>query len=248
VVILAIDTVTRSGSLALLDDRTCDTFVGDPSRTHAERLPGEATRLLGRQGRALCDVDLFVVVAGPGSFTGLRVGMAVAQGFALACGRPLATVPTLDAMADAWIRSDSTKGAATVVACLDGQRNDLFFAGWRVSAHEPIEAATSLVAPTVGTAEELAAQVQSLPAPTSLVGMGLERHAPALSAIDAVPVPMPGTLAEAAARIAARRRDLAAHPHAARPLYLRRPDAVLARERHALASESTPAATKTSSS
>jgi tRNA threonylcarbamoyladenosine biosynthesis protein TsaB len=247
VVILAIDTVTRTGSLALLNDERCDSFVGDPSRTHAERLPGEALHVLERHGRTLRDVDLFVVVAGPGSFTGLRVGMAVAQGFALACGRPLANVPTLDAMADAWIRSTGQDRPATVVACLDGQRDDLFFAGWRVSAREPIEAAIPLIAATVGSVAELAAHLTSVAAPLSLVGVGLERHASALAAIDAVPVPMPGTLAEAAARIAARRPELAAHPHAARPLYLRRPDAVLARERHARASEAARAGTKTSS-
>src|SRR5690242_8475029 len=102
-VVLAFETVTREGSLALLTDAGCVVRVGDPARTNGERLPGDVLTLLADCGRTLADVDRFAIVAGPGSFTGLRVGMAVVQGLALVTGRPVTPVPTLDAIAEGWL-------------------------------------------------------------------------------------------------------------------------------------------------
>ena len=81
--VLALETVTRAGSVALMDGDVCETTTGDPARTHGERLPHDVTDWLARHGKSIADVDLFAVIAGPGSFTGLRVGIAAIQGFAL---------------------------------------------------------------------------------------------------------------------------------------------------------------------
>src|SRR5438552_1305998 len=97
-VILALETVTRRGSLALVTGDQCDARPGGTTRTHAERLPLEAVALLADHGLTLREVDRFAIVAGPGSFTGLRVGMAAVQGWALAGGRQVVPVPTLEAM------------------------------------------------------------------------------------------------------------------------------------------------------
>src|SRR4030095_8364971 len=79
--LLALETVTRAGSLALCDgDGSCASGQGDARLTHGVRLPGELLRFLATQDRSLGDVDAFVVVTGPGSFTGLRVGLAPASG------------------------------------------------------------------------------------------------------------------------------------------------------------------------
>ena len=73
--ILALDTTSRAGSVALARDAgVLDQQRGDPSRTHGERLPGDIGDLLERHGLTVADVDLYAVAAGPGSFTGLRVG------------------------------------------------------------------------------------------------------------------------------------------------------------------------------
>src|SRR5215472_15972812 len=104
-VVLALETVTRAGSVAVLDGATCHATTGDPTRTHGERLPHDATAWLSRFGHTLADVELFAIISGPGSFTGLRVGMAAIQGFALSRGRQVVAVPTLDALALGWLWS-----------------------------------------------------------------------------------------------------------------------------------------------
>src|SRR5688500_8797889 len=101
-VILALDTVTRAGSMALLDGDVCHARAGDPATTHTERLPAEWIDWLEQHGRRLEDVDLLAVVTGPGSFTGLRVGIAAVQGLALAGRKRAIGVPTLEALVAAW--------------------------------------------------------------------------------------------------------------------------------------------------
>jgi tRNA threonylcarbamoyladenosine biosynthesis protein TsaB len=234
-VLLAIETVTRRGSLALLTGAGCDARAGGSERTHVERLPGDALALLADHRLSLADVDRFVVVTGPGSFTGLRVGIAAVQGFALVAGRQVAPVSTLEAIAEGWrvAAHDRRLAPGTVVtACLDGQRGDIFFAAWSLSAGQPIEQAAVMIPPSVGAADELA----RLPGITSsvLVGLGMERHADALASHELRVEAGPVNLAEVAVMMAARRPELDVAPHALRPIYIRRPDAVLARERAGL--------------
>src|SRR5438046_705271 len=86
--VLALDTTTRAGSVALVEDgRVLDERAGDATRTHAERLPAELLARLDAGDLTLADVDLFAVASGPGSFTGLRIGIATMQGLAFVGGR-----------------------------------------------------------------------------------------------------------------------------------------------------------------
>ena len=87
-VILALDTTTKAGSYALWrGDALVEQRPGDAARTHAERLPGDLADLLAAHGLTVKDVDLYAVASGPGSFTGLRVGVATIQGLALVHGK-----------------------------------------------------------------------------------------------------------------------------------------------------------------
>jgi len=98
--ILSLDTTTRAGGCALLrDDRVLREHSGDGSRDQAERLPGDLTVLLEHEAVALDAIDAFAVATGPGSFTGLRVGIATMQGLAMATGKPLIGVSAFDALA-----------------------------------------------------------------------------------------------------------------------------------------------------
>src|SRR5262245_38198388 len=100
--VLALDTTTRAGSVALVeDDRVVDERLGDAACTHAERLPRELLALLDARGVALTAVDLFAVASGPGSFTGLRIGIATIQGLALVGRRRVVGVAALEALAHA---------------------------------------------------------------------------------------------------------------------------------------------------
>jgi tRNA threonylcarbamoyladenosine biosynthesis protein TsaB len=100
--LLALDTSTLAGGVALAEgERTVGAYVLDVRATHSERLLAAVDRLLGDAGWAPHDLDGLAVAVGPGSFTGLRIGLATAKGLALALSLPVAAVPTLDAMAAA---------------------------------------------------------------------------------------------------------------------------------------------------
>jgi len=232
-VVLALDTVDRAGSLALVSGGRVRAEAGDPARTHGQRLPAEILDLLAGEGLTVRDVDLFAVVAGPGSFTGLRVGIATIQAMALAADRRVVAVPTLEAMVAAW-QGDRAVPPTVVAPCLDGQRGDVFFAAYHAGSTAGTAGWPVRLAPAVATPDEavrvIAARMQG--DDVVLVGSGARKHAAAFlsvrgARIEAATMP----LAAAAARIAIARQTTAVRPHALQPVYIRRPDAVIARER-----------------
>src|SRR5947208_11628900 len=128
-VVLALDTTTPAGSVAFVeDDRVEDERRGDASRTHAERLPGEVVNVLDARGLSAADVDLFAVAAGPGSFTGLRIGIATIQGLALTTGKRIVAVSALEALA----QSAGSAPGTFIAAWMDACRHDVFAALYRV--------------------------------------------------------------------------------------------------------------------
>ena len=98
--VLAVETSTLSGGSALLDgERVVGEYTLDVRVTHSERLMAAIDQLLSDAGWTARDLDGIAVTVGPGSFTGLRVGLSTVKGLALALAIPVAAVPTLDAMA-----------------------------------------------------------------------------------------------------------------------------------------------------
>jgi tRNA threonylcarbamoyl adenosine modification protein YeaZ/ribosomal-protein-alanine acetyltransferase len=230
-VILALETATRAGSLALIAPDGRHAEAGDATRTHGVRLPRELLDFAARHGRAVSEIDYLAVVSGPGSFTGLRIGLATIQGMAMTTGKLVIPVPTLDALAAAW--SDAHPGQPSrLVACLDGARDDVFFAVFDCSGTTRLE---TVVPASVASPAEAASRISALGEGTPLViaGDGVARYGPVLSA--ALPHASLDTghwnLALGAAILAEARTAEAVQPHALRPLYVRRPDAVLAKER-----------------
>ena len=241
--VLALDTSTPAGSVALVRDAEllgCRT--GDPSRTHGERLPGELLALLAEHGLAVEAVDVFAACCGPGSFTGLRVGLATVQGLALVNGRPLMTVPTLEAVARAaWLASEDAARAPLAGAWMNAHRGEVFAALYEA----PPEAAAGTAA-AAGPLVELAAPVAAAPEAAlrqwrdvlqgdgrqvAVIGDAVESARPLLERELGGSLLLGGDLpplAPIAARLAVEGRA-AGSPHAARPLYVRRPDAELAR-------------------
>jgi tRNA threonylcarbamoyladenosine biosynthesis protein TsaB len=235
--ILALDTTTRGGSLALMrNGRVLEVFAGDPGRTHATRLPGDILACLARHGSTLGDIDLYGVAVGPGSFTGLRIGIATIQGLAFASGRPVVGVSALDALVEAADAPGQTGESAGRLraAWIDAQRGEVYgcLYRWTVNRWAP------LTGPMVNQpAEMLADWADTLGgAPVEFVGDGatayvaeLERLLEARARLI-TPAPL---LAAAIASLAERGAadGLAGAPHRIRPLYVRRPDAELARER-----------------
>src|SRR5215467_1179499 len=127
--VMALDTTSRAGSVALVDDgRIVDERAGDASRTHGERLPGELEAL----GVEWSTVDVFAVCAGPGSFTGLRIGIATIQGLALVGGRLVVGISALEAVAQ--LASRDLADGDTIGVWIDAQRSEVFSALYRVAA------------------------------------------------------------------------------------------------------------------
>lgn len=119
--ILAIDTATRAGSVALV--RAGEVLAlqsGDTEASHSIDLIANVESCLDIIGAKLVDVDLFAAASGPGSFTGLRIGLATVKSFAISVGRLCAGVPTLAAIAYAAGPSVRT------VALLPAGRGEVF--------------------------------------------------------------------------------------------------------------------------
>ncbi len=98
--ILAIDTSTMLGGIAIMDESLliAESRLNVRS-THSERLMTEIEHCLKQSGIKISDIDVFAVAAGPGSFTGLRIGLSTVKGFYYATGKPIVSVPTLEALA-----------------------------------------------------------------------------------------------------------------------------------------------------
>jgi tRNA threonylcarbamoyladenosine biosynthesis protein TsaB len=230
--ILALDTTARTLSCALAhDDVVLSERSSDDSQPHGARLPRELMDLLEDTGLALPAIDVYAVATGPGSFTGLRVGIATMQGLAFAAGKPLIGVSALDALAaidrvDPKSASHQTSLIATLV---DAWRGEVYAALY--------EDGSQIKPPTV---EDPAVWIQDLPRrPTRFLGDGAAKYREVIGRIMGenghIADPPSPRLAGIIATLAfnAVRAGHRPPPHAIRPLYVRRPDAELARHRRA---------------
>lgn len=213
-------------------DQVLAEIAGDATRQHAERLPRDLNRVLDAAGVGLDEVELLAVGAGPGSFTGLRVGIAAVQGLASSRGLRVVPVSTLDALAAAAVRRGAAAGRL-VAAWIDGQRGEVFAALYAAGDLVPLVAASA--APPRQTIERWQAAIGGRPVHFS--GDGAVRYRDDIDdllgdrAEVCAEVPL---LAATIAGIAASDPARAVSPHAIAPIYVRRPDAELARERGAL--------------
>jgi len=125
--ILGIETSTKTGSVAIVsEDGVVAQYSLNIEVTHSERLMSTIDRVLKDTGLAVHDLDGFSVAIGPGSFTGLRIGLSTVKGLALATGRPIAAVPTLQALA--W---NLPYCAYPVCTLLDARKNEVYASLYR---------------------------------------------------------------------------------------------------------------------
>lgn len=128
--ILAIETSTMLGGVAVIDETAGLIFESrlNVRTTHSERLMTEIAQALKQSGLKITDIDVFAAAIGPGSFTGLRIGLSTVKGFAYATGKPVVSVPTLEAFA--WNFPYSRYQVCTM---LDARKNEVYAAIFRWS-------------------------------------------------------------------------------------------------------------------
>jgi len=212
--VLAVDTTTERGSVAVTED---DCVRGEiriaSSEGHSRRLLPAVDFLLQSLGLRPGDVEAFAVTTGPGSFTGLRVGLSTVQGLALGAGRPCLGMSALDVLA---ARIAGTAPAS--MALMDAYRGEVYGAVYDgeggIVGRASVERAEALVART--------------PAVTAFVGDGAQLHRELIVSLRprALFPPRSLFLAGTLGRLAAARlkRGEGVAPAELRPLYLREPD------------------------
>lgn len=174
--ILAVDTATEACSAALL--------VGDKLFSRWEEAPRDHTRkilpmvqaVLEDAGISLSDLDAIAFGRGPGSFTGVRIGISVAQGLAFGAGVPLIGISTLAAMAQGAYRLD---GAQQVLTAIDARMNEVYF-----GRYELIDGRMQLVGDEVVSEPAALVDARGKQAgPVTCVGTGFETYGETLSGL-----------------------------------------------------------------
>ena len=217
--LLALDSATSVSSAALCDDAggILGYRRGDEGPDQADRLIELIDGVLRDAGLDYGGIDVIAVNRGPGSFTGIRAGVAAARGLALATGRPVVAVNSLEALAAVL----GPQSAGTIVAALDARRGQVYL---QMFDHELV----ALGEPRAAVPESV--RLAGLQAPIRLAGSGapLVRAAPPDEVAvlqESVPTDALGVARRAIARLAAGERPV---PGATvKPLYLRPPDARL---------------------
>jgi tRNA threonylcarbamoyl adenosine modification protein YeaZ len=214
-ILLAIDTAASLCAACVYDSAAGQELgreVIDIGKGHAERLIGAIDGALGEAGMRYKDLDRIGVSIGPGSFTGVRVGVATARGLALALGVPAVGVNTLEALA---AEAHEKLPDRAVLAAIDGRRGDLYCA-----AYAPNGAV--LAAPAAVSRPEAVALARRFEA--ALAGNGSDAVLAEAGEKLPVDIGLRGATADIAfyARIAAANDATAEKP---KPLYLRGADA-----------------------
>ncbi|MDP9642549.1 tRNA threonylcarbamoyl adenosine modification protein YeaZ [Actinopolyspora lacussalsi] len=216
--VIALDTSTpavTAGLVELADTRPhslAERVTVNP-RAHGELLTPQLLDVLAEGGHQLGEVDAIVVGAGPGPFTGLRVGMVTAAALGHASGTRVYPVSSLDAIAA------RTEGNSPLLVLTDARRSEVYWAAY--GSRKPYGVRERLTEPAVDRPEELPARLEGLHV-RAAAGESAALHAPDLGLEVVEPAyPSPeGIVAVAGAEVVA-----GADPRPLVPMYLRRPDA-----------------------
>jgi len=206
-IVLGLDTCLNACSVAVSDDgRVLASASELMARGHQERLAPMAERVMAEAALPFSRLDRIGVTVGPGSFTGLRVGLAFAKGLGAALSIPVVGVGALEALA--------AEADGLVFAAIDARRDQVYL--------QAFEDGRALMAPDVLPVELAAARVAELAHGRGLTLVGSGGPLLAGVAAGARLIPADGVDARTVARLAQARE-----PRPARPLYLRAPDARL---------------------
>jgi tRNA threonylcarbamoyl adenosine modification protein YeaZ len=214
--VLAIDTALAACSAAVLDTRHIAVVASETLpmvRGHAEAVMPLIARVMDQAGIEFANLDRIAVTTGPGSFTGLRVGISAARGIALAAGKPAVGLSTLAGFAAPHIAEDDN---SAVVAAIDARHEHVYLQVFAPGGK-------TVVPPRIAPLRE--AVRAAMAAPARVVGSGAElivaqwpKTAPPPVLVEQLGAPDIGWIA----RLGAAAADGHGPP---KPLYLRAPDA-----------------------
>ncbi|HDZ8964630.1 TPA: tRNA (adenosine(37)-N6)-threonylcarbamoyltransferase complex dimerization subunit type 1 TsaB [Aeromonas dhakensis] len=174
--ILAVDTATEACSAALLVGEKVFSRWEEAPRDHTRKILPMVQAVLDEAGVTLDELDAIAFGRGPGSFTGVRIGIGVAQGLALGAGVPLIGISTLAAMAQGAHRLD---GAERVLTAIDARMDEVYF-----GHYELIDGRIQLVGEEVVSGPAaLVASRGTLPGSFTRVGTGFETYGETLAAL-----------------------------------------------------------------
>ena len=222
--ILAVETATLSGSIALTSgDELIAGVSGDPAVSHSNTLLADLDKLLRQTTFKLEDIDVFAVAVGPGSFTGLRIGIATVKGLAATLDRSCAAVPTLQAVALAGGHSEVS------VALLPAGRGEVFAQLFSVSADGVV---TALDEPSHISPQKMIDKYGSLEKAVWCGEGAIAQHElieNSAVAKEWIIAPRPDNLAQYVAALAFRnfKHDQVVAPDALQAIYVRPSDAEL---------------------
>ncbi len=211
--ILAIDTSTNILSIALQSDSGYEERLVDISSfSHSEDLLPEIESLLSRVSLDISALNLIVVAKGPGSFTGLRIGMASAKGIASALSIPVVSIPTLDAIAE-----EVSFYQGYVIAVIDAKRKKYYL--------QVTEKGETVIAAKDGSREDVEAYL-SKSNPPLITGPDAEAFASQLEEGTYILDKNPRNIARALIRLGLERMEKAGSDDIGEgPVYIRRSDA-----------------------
>jgi tRNA threonylcarbamoyladenosine biosynthesis protein TsaB len=225
--LLCIETATPAARVAVVDDGGRAVAAGIAiAERHSANVLRLTDEVLRDAGIAAGDLGGVACGAGPGSFTGLRVGLSVAKGLALATGAPLILVPSLAALALDMLEA-AGEGAA-VVPCIDAGKGEVYAAVYRADA-EGLVRADADGEPWRLPPADLAARLAALGADVVVAGNGAERFAGALGR-PLLPTSGPTALSIGRLALLRHRRGESDDLDSAVPLYGRPPDITVSKK------------------
>jgi len=214
--VLAIDTALGACAAAIFDTDHSSVIAADTlpmQRGHTEALMPLIARVLSAANLSFVEIDRIAVTVGPGSFTGLRVGISAARGIAVAAGKPAVGVSTLSAYAAPHFADDET---LPVVAAIDARHGHVYFQVFGFAGRTVTAARLAPLREAVHAAGKV---------PTRIVGSAALAVAAGLSAAAATPAAVDARAAPDIAWVARVGAALPAGQSPPKPQYLRAPDA-----------------------
>lgn len=137
--ILAIDTSSDVCSVALTGFGRIKEETVLAAREHTQRVLPMIDTILSQSDIDLKDLDAIAVANGPGSFTGLRIGLSIAQGLSYGAGLPLVPVSTLEAMANSVVRNQNVSDEHIIIPAIDARMDEIYWSSYRLSEDDIVQ-------------------------------------------------------------------------------------------------------------